>query len=245
MQKIIIKMLPAICILLLASCSSNDEPKWEDKYPDVDQQVVNSLKNKSNSMFLSNIKIDFFEREDKDSEWQSSTSSSIGHDYGPGRIYISEGKVVVPISVLTSSMGPNLIKTSDAWSAYKYVTKSKESFYLYTTFEPNMDDMTLRMDDRTYIIEAFSDSKVVISDMTDENHKGTLTYTVSDLPEENESDPVAFSSRKEVYQYIIEKARGQFGDVIDLNEVYGSGNYLFPTIDLNELQKELNNNNIR
>lgn len=245
MKKLFSILMSAVCVVLLAACSSDDEPKWEDKYPDVDKQLVDGLKSSKMSECYTFCEMENFVRPDKDSEWEPIDEWLIGWTYAPGRIYINDGKVLTSLQLRISSMGRLRAEIASAWDAYRSSAKVDEKLYLYTVFEPDMDDMTLTMGSKKYQLDLLSSSKMEITEIVDDQTKIKYNYEATEFSSEEKSKIVALESLNAAYQYIIDKARGYFGDIIDLNKVYGGAALDYPIIDLNELQRELDNNNIR
>lgn len=106
--------------------------------------------------------------------------------------------------------------------------------------------MSLVLNQEEYALNQLSDEEMVFTIEINDELKLKYSYKVSGFPSEDKPDNIIVKeSNNDVYQYVIDKAREQFGDKIDLKEVYGPANYLYPVIDLNELQKELDKDNIR
>lgn len=249
MKKVIYTLMLIACTML-ASCTSDDEPNWQNEHPNIDEPVMDALKSGNISKQLSFVKMECFDRESTNAEWKKSTYNLVGHKTAPGRIYIKDGKQYTAYSIFTTSIGGDRLKLFYVWNTYQKETNTDISFYIYTPFAPDLENMSWEIDNIDYTITALSDSHLTIDEITYHDLVWIkYTYELSDLSQatndQNEgSTPMAFESKNAIYQYIIDKAREEFGDVIDYTKLYGEANYLFPTIDLNELQESLDNNRI-
>lgn len=244
--------LMVLACTMLASCSSEDEPNWQENHPEIDKTIIDGLRNGSLSKRLYCTGMECFYRETIDDEWQESKYLLVGHVTAPDYLYIHDGKYYYPFSILEFSVSDDRYKISLVWDAYEKVKKVDVSFYIYRSFVPDIDDLSLTGNyDYNYTITALSDSRIILDELPYfDQFLIKYTYELTDLSEAKNdlregSTPMAFESDNAVYQFVIDCAREEFGDVVDFNKIFGEKNYSIPVIDLNELQESLDNNHIR
>ena len=167
----------------------------------------------------------------------------------PKEIIFSEGKVWAPYSTFSSAFGPS--KFGMAWDAYKKVSGVTASLYVGHDFKYDESNRKITFLGRSFDMLLFNRNSMVMA----ENQP---SYQA--CPEENrmkegeafeitayertadvallEPGAIGFASNAEVMAYIIGKCREQFGEVINLNEVYAPNVILDdPYICIEDLEK--------
>lgn len=244
MKKIFYTFMVAVCVMLLTACSSDDEPKWEDKYPDVDKQLVDNLKSANTSKYYCLTEdVKSFIKENDGDDWME-VDFIPGFESPSAHIYINEGKVMTSLHIWASSMGPYRAQMAQLWEVCKMFEGEDAKLYTFSVFEPDRDKMTVKIGTEEYKLDLLNENQMGI---TAESRRIMVKflYETSEIPDEEKSKMLVFESRNAAYQYIIDTEREHFGDVIDLNKLYGRDVFDYPIIDLDELQRELDNNNIR
>lgn len=211
----------------------NSFAKISDLYQPVHTELLGSLLAGKEAMTFTRNGWEVYNRYDDDVKYEYFDMTGW---YGfssnmPKEIIFSEGAVWAPYSTFSSSFGPN--KFGTAWDAYKKVTGVRASLYVGRDFAYDGSNRKVTFLGREFDMLLFNRNSFVLA----ENQP-----CYQSCPEENrmkegdefeitaykrtadvamlEPGAIGFNSNAEVMAYIIEKCREQFGEVINLNEIY-------------------------
>lgn len=236
MNKIIF-MLTVLLGLVLTSCSS-DEPSIE-----INKEVVRSYQEGGVTRCFERIEVNYLVRDNPNSKWKPDESGTFFEYFPNKRILFAKGQVwtLVDMPMHWGSVVADLRMT---WGAYQDVTGNKNTLYVTTPFHLDEENKIMMVGSYMYTVEKMTEKELRISTETEEGKTTKLVYKyrIYDMPQAEIDNILTFDSRKEAYRHIIKVAREQFGNKIDLNEIY-KPNIIFdePIIDLDKLEEMVEN----
>lgn len=213
--------MAALVGLVLTACSS-DEPSIE-----INNNVVESYKAGGVTRYFKMVDREYFSWDDENSKWILMEGTPLAGSFDNlSAILFTKGEVCTPLYMPMSSRLGNLWI---AWGAYKKVTKNRNMLYVSTPFFFNDEAGTVEIEGHPYTVEKMTENQLQIFDDSPITYDGITfikqlkivsTYEVSDLSQAEIDNILTFGSKKEAYRYIIKVAKAQFGDKINLNEIY-------------------------
>lgn len=237
MNKIIF-MLTVLLGLILTSCSS-DEPSIE-----INNEVVRSYQEGGVTRCFDCVGNDYMERDNPQSSWRPSENPPYYGAYITNeRILFTKGQVWTPVD-LCMYKGAVVAELAMVWDAYQQVTGNKNTLWVTTLFHLDEETRILKIGDFKYSVEKMTENELRVNTETAEGEtsKWVYTYRIYDMPQSQIDNILTFDSRREAYRHIIKVAREQFGNKIDLNEIYKP--YIIfdePVIDLDKLEEMVEN----
>ena len=269
MKKILRILLLMPMLVLVASCSNDDEPielrsgttevtksvtsfgELSELYQPIHSELLESLLSSKQSMTFGLRGWDEYRRQ-KDENGKFEFFDMTGWDGNecmmPDEIVFFEGKVWAPYSTFTLSSGPTLIGT--AWNAYLKASRERISLYVGQDFKFNEEGRAVKFLGRDFTMVMFNRNKFCLVEnwqgVQSSSTSGTFwVETYSFVEYERTADvailepgAIGFASNQEAAEYILEKCRDYFGDVINLNEIYAP-DIIFhnPYIYIEDLEK--------
>lgn len=146
----------------------------------------------------------------------------------PSTIAIQNGKAYTTYNMFSSSIGPAPI--CYVWQALQYVNKDNKTLCIARHFEvvDDSDGYSVVIGDDTYELQGLTKDSFQLAYIS--NYFGgasgegglfkEITIHKAVAHEEISSNVLEYESEKELVKDIVEKARTQFGDILDLNELY-------------------------
>lgn len=236
-MKNLIFIMAALVGLVLTACSS-DEPAVE-----INNEVVRSYQEGGVTRCFDRVRVDIYLRDNPGSNWKSTDNEFDGFSFENDNIIFSKGQVWTPVD-LSMDKGSVVANLKMTWGAYQDVTGNKNTLYVSTPFHLDEENKTMMVGFYKYNVEKMTEKELRISDVTTEEDKSKFVYTyrVYGMSQSEIDNILTFDSKKEAYRYIIKVAKAQFGDKINLNEIY-KPDIIFddPIIDLNELEEMVEN----
>lgn len=187
----------------------------------------------------------FISDELSDGKWVDATD--MVRDYTspiPASMVFTDGYCFIPFELLE----PHPLYMP--WRAYIEVTGKYVELMLYAEFGMSEDNRLLDIAGNEYSIESLSDDAMTISRRLSyvggrtPGKEGVSLY-VQTFRKEHFSqafydETLRFKSEHELYEHVISLLRAEFGDVIDLNEVfYPSAIFDDPIVNIADLAAEL------
>lgn len=233
----ITSLMIAIISIAAYSCSGIDYPQG------IDRDVINKLKTTNATYQSTNLK--YFDKPDGSKKWKEFDASSWDGLWPatPNMIVFHNGKVLTPL-VLFSSAGPNPLCIP--WEKYVEKTGKKLHLYIGREVDFNESNNTIVVGDNEYDLLKFKANEIVISSISSYITAGTdkggermewRYYAPVDHTDLDEATDICFSSKREAYQFIIDRCRETFGDKLPISPNTPNEQ----VIDFDLLQQRLDN----
>lgn len=242
-----------ILILLLSgitSCTSN-EPETSGKPELSPEEYLELLSRSEESTTYVMDSWQVFRMHGEETEWtELNLSEWIGlQATAPYEIVFQDNKVWTPVKLTDLAYGPSPF--CEPWYGYLRVTSKNDLLYLTTNFNYDKERKEMLIGKRNYTVERCSEDEFVISIISEyaggeENkgghHKDVYIYKITSPIDINSDQRHGFANYTEAFRYILDCARGQFGDEIKLTDIFNGPDMWYEgdeTINLLDLEQYL------
>lgn len=249
-MKNLILIMAALVGLVLTACSS-DEPSIE-----INNDVVESYREGSVTKYFKLTDSKYYLWDEENSKWVlydepllAASNSDTGSSFNLGfsAMLFTKGQVWTPLE--TYQYNPDVFWW--VWGAYQKVTHNNNTLYLAAPFIFKEDERTMSFRGYTFNVKKMTKSKLEVCKehfiSTDggascnKYSKTESAYELADLSQSYIDNIITFESQKEAYLYIIKVAKAQFGDKVNINEIYQEKVLGNPIVDLKRLEEMVEN----
>lgn len=221
---------------LLASCSSSDEPSLPsaeklEKEAHIDFTYSRSLSSGFASATYKRSQYYLFDQSIlTNGKWKyKDLTDYVGFSFSvPGVIVIQDGKAYTTYQMFSSSTGPTPIYY--VWNALQYKRKDDKELCIASKFEvmEDGDGYKVTIGDATYELQGLTSTSFQLAHVSQywggESKQGGLfkeiTVHEAVAHEGVAANVIEYETEKDLVKDIVEQARAEFGDVLDLNELY-------------------------
>lgn len=248
LKKLRVFTLAAAVSSLCFSCSS-DSPEFPDA-PNL--EYIGTIARSAENVTYKFSKWRFFRKPAATNKWnEEDISKWCGLSASvPDMVIFNQGRVWTPVELFSLNFGPSPFALP--WSAYKKVTNQPDlKLYVSIDFDYNADERSMNIAGVKYDVLKFERSEIVLSYCCHfdggEDGKGgehmDWYYLIPTAPVEiNQEKDLGFDNELDAYAYILKCAREQFGNMINMNDIYSPYVILDnPYVDLDKLEEYLEN----
>lgn len=235
--------LALLSAMTLTSCSSDDAPKAT-----FDEEFATQLSRGEKTVCYQTTAIEQWNEKADGSYEQVNLNDLSGFEsLTPGTIIVQDGKAIAELELMRSS-GPDAIALP--LSAYQKATGKAFKVFLSSDVSLSADNKKLSIGEYESKVLEINDGGMKLETHCDywdpednyekrDAYQVTTYQTVAFTPIDFERQLIC-SDRKDAYRKIIALCREQFGNTINLNEVFAPEiQFDNPIIDLDELEKQL------